>query len=367
MARYSKLGSLMCVLSACASVALGCSSDATSPGGGAGASASAGANAGGQSSGASGASSVAGATAAGAPSASGGQSGAAQAGNGAGGMSAAGASAGGTVGSGGSKGSAGSAGMSSAGAGGMSTTTVAKPSTGCNMPAGQALKSWVAQPNMMVAGVSRQWWVWLPNNYDPTKAYPTIFLFHGCSDANNVVPMQNVTNDQAILVRGAGINPGVCWDQSPDGVDVTFFDQMLAAVSAQRCVDTARVFAVGYSSGSWLVNSLDCRRAAKLRGAATVSGGYESSKCSGEIARIFIHDDQDTDNVIAGSITERTRLIAANHCTMTTMPDDPSPCVRYQGCDALYPIDWCETMNKMHDRQDSLAPGAFWKFFTGLN
>ena len=139
---------------------------------------------------------------------------------------------------------------------------------------------------------------------------------------------------------------------------------MLAAVSAQRCVDTARVFATGYSSGSWLVNSLDCRRADKLRGAATVSGGYESSKCSGEIARIFIHDTDDTDNVIAGSITERTRLIAANHCSMTTLPDDPPPCVRYQGCDAAYPIDWCQTSGKMHDRQDSLAPGAFWKFFT---
>jgi poly(3-hydroxybutyrate) depolymerase len=249
----------------------------------------------------------------------------------------------------------------------MSSTTAAKPSAGCGMAAGQALKSWVAQPNMMVAGASRQWWVWLPNNYDPTKAYPTLFLFHGCGDAANVVPMQNATNDQAILVRGAGTQANTCWDQSPDGVDVTFFDQMLAAVSAQRCVDTARVFAVGYSSGSWLVNSLDCRRADKLRGAATVSGGYESSKCSGEIARIFIHDLNDPENNISGSITERTRLITANHCTMTTTPDDPSPCVRYQGCDAAYPIDWCQTMGKLHDRQDSLAPTAFWKFFTSLN
>jgi poly(3-hydroxybutyrate) depolymerase len=364
MAQYSKLASLICALSACASVAFGCSSsDATSSGGVAGASSSAA----GQSSAASGASSVAGAGAGATPAAgtsSGGQASGAQAGSSAGGASAGGMNSGGASGS---AATAGAAGMSTAGAGGMSTGTVAKPSTGCNMPAGQALKSWVAQPNMMVAGASRQWWVWLPNNYDPSKAYPTIFLFHGCGDVTNVVPMQNATNDQAILVRGAGTQANTCWDQSPDGVDVTFFDQMLTAVSAQRCVDTARVFAVGYSSGSWLVNSLDCRRADKLRGAATVSGGYESSKCSGEIARIFIHDTDDMDNVIAGSITERTRLITANHCSMTTLPDDPSPCVRYQGCDAAYPIDWCQTSGKMHDRQDSLAPTAFWKFFTSLN
>ncbi|HEY3667345.1 MAG TPA: hypothetical protein VGL19_15165, partial [Polyangiaceae bacterium] len=303
MIRYSKLGSLLCLLLGCTSLTLACSSSAGPSGGSSGATASAGA--GGQSTaGASGASSLAGAGAAGAL-ASAGQAGSAQAGSG--GASAGGASAAGGAGAGSGGASAGTAGTSSAGAGGMSGATVTTPSAGCGMAAGQALKSWVAQPNMMVAGVARQWWVWLPNNYDPSKAYPTIFLFHGCSDASNVVPMQNVTNDQAILVRGAGINAGVCWDQSPDGVDMTFFDQMLAAVSAQRCIDTARVFAVGYSSGSWLVNSLDCRRAAKLRGAATVSGGYESSKCSGQIARIFIHDDQDTDNKIAGSITERTR------------------------------------------------------------
>jgi len=49
-------------------------------------------------------------------------------------------------------------------------------------------------------------------------------------------------------------------------------------------------------------------------------------------------------------------LIAANHRTMNTMPDSPDPCLRYQGCDSGYPIDFCETSGRQHDRQDSLAP-----------
>ncbi len=357
MTRYLEQAVLLCALSGGASALLACGSDGTAAG-------TAGATAnGGASSSSGGAGSSSGGAAAGAA-----QAGASNAGASAGGASAAGA-AGAGAGTGGTStggasaaGAAGAAGANSAGAGGGT----AQASAGCGMPAGQALHSWVEQPKMQVKGVDRQWWVWLPNGYVPTKAYPVIFLFHGCGAADNVVPMQNATNDQAILVRGAGISANTCWDQSPDGVDMTFFDQMLASVTAQRCIDTTHVFAVGYSSGSWLVNSLDCRRADKLRGAASVSGGVQSNKCSGRIARIFLHDKDDMNNVIAGSYNERDRLIGLNHCTMTTMPDDPTPCVRYQGCDTGYPIDFCQTSGKMHDRQDNLAPGAFWKFFSSL-
>jgi polyhydroxybutyrate depolymerase len=280
---------------------------------------------------------------------------------GSGGNSAAGTNAGGSATAGASGSSAGASGAAGSGGG------VAQPSTGCGMPAGQALHSWVEQPKLNVMGVDRQWWVWLPNGYDPNKAYPVVFLFHGCSAADNVVPMQNATNDQAILVRGAGVSDGVCWDASANGPDVLFFDQMLTALTAQRCADTKHVFAAGYSSGSWLVNTLDCKRADKLRAAGSVSGGSPgTSGCTGTLARIFIHDSDDTTNVIAGSITERDRLLALNHCSMTTMPTDPAPCVAYQGCDAGLPIVWCQTSGKMHDRQDALAPGAFWTFFSKL-
>jgi polyhydroxybutyrate depolymerase len=278
---------------------------------------------------------------------------------GAGGSAAGGSTAGAAGGS-----TADASGGSTAGASGGSAT---QPSTGCGMPVGQVLDSWVEQPKLSVMGVDRRWWVWLPKNYDSSKAYPVVFLFHGCSAADNVVPMQNVTNEQAILVRGAGVSDGVCWDASANGPDVLFFDQMLTTLTAERCADTKHVFAAGYSSGSWLVNTLDCKRADKLRAAGSVSGGSPGANgCSGTLARIFIHDFNDTTNVIAGSVTERDRLLALNHCSTTTVPTDPAPCIAYQGCDAGLPIVWCETMGKGHDRQDALAPGAFWTFFSKL-
>ncbi|HEV8244393.1 MAG TPA: hypothetical protein VGP93_01360, partial [Polyangiaceae bacterium] len=198
---------------------------------------------------------------------------------------------------------------------------------------------------------------------------PVVFMFHGCSSPDNNVPMQTVTGDQAILMRGAGIESGTCWDASPDGKDVLFFDAMVAAVEAAHCVDKSRLFAAGYSSGSWLTNTLDCKRGDVLRAAGTVSGGTVNAQgCVGRVARTFVHDQDDTTNVIAGSITERDRLIGLNHCDAqaATVPEDPSPCARYQGCDAGYPVIWCQTSGKGHDRQDSLAATAFWKLFSEL-
>jgi poly(3-hydroxybutyrate) depolymerase len=259
-------------------------------------------------------------------------------------------------------------GAGSAGSAGSGTST---PSAGCNMPAGQALGSWVEQPKLNVSGTDRQWWVWLPTGYDPAKAYPVIFTFHGCGGPDNIVPMQKVAGDKTILVRGTGISNTNCWDQGPNGTDVKFFDQMLADVLAKRCADSSRVFATGYSSGSWLVNSLECVRGDKLRATGTVAGGKQfgdNQECVGRVARIFVHDGDDPENPISyGNDDERDRLLELNHCMMSApVPEEPAPCARYQGCDPGFPVIWCQTEGEGHNRQDDLAPGAFWKLFSSL-
>src|SRR4051812_46527411 len=289
------------VVSALLAVQVGCSSgDAASNSGSAGAA--------GATPGVAGAATTAGSgnATAGTPS-TGGQTGTAGSNSGAG-TGTAGASAGAGSGHGGANNEGGSSsggsnnnnnnGGASAGAGGLGPAT---GSPGCGMDAGQALNSWVEQPKLNVAGTDRQWWVWLPTNYDAKKPYPLVFNFHGCGGSDNIVPMNKVTADKAILVRGTGISDGTCWDANATGNDVKFFDQMLADLFAKRCVDTSRVFATGYSSGSWLVNTLDCERGDKLRATGTVSGGTygDKSKCVGKYARIFIHDQDDTDNAIS--------------------------------------------------------------------
>jgi polyhydroxybutyrate depolymerase len=277
-------------------------------------------------------------------------------------------------------------GASGAGAasGGVSGAGGAAPSTsspGCGSAAGQALGTWIEQPTLSINARDRQWWTWLPTGYDPAKAYPVVFTFHGCGGPDNILPMQKVAGASAILVRGTGVTDG-CWTYGANGDDVKFFDAMLADLVDKRCVDQSRVFTTGYSSGAWLVNTLNCQRGDKLRGSGSVSGGVavNTTMCPGsatpatppkpkEFARIFIHDSDDTTNefVGAGNDKELARLIAANHCLPTApVPEDPSPCARYQGCDPGMPVIMCQTSGKKHDRQDALATTAFWQLFSSL-
>lgn len=244
-----------------------------------------------------------------------------------------------------------------------------EPSTGCGMPAGQALASWVEQPRLDVRDNDRQWWLWLPEGYDPNRVYPVVFTFHGCGGPGNFIPLQDATGRDAIVVRGTGETDS-CWTYGADGDDVHFFDAMLADILAKRCADASRIFVAGFSSGGWLVNTLGCVRGDKIRGGGTVAGGVaiNTDDCEGPYARIAIHDTDDDTNPFdsQGTEEELDRLIAANHCTETTVAEDPAPCARYQGCDPENPVVLCMTSGKGHDRQDDLAKTAFWSFFSSL-
>jgi poly(3-hydroxybutyrate) depolymerase len=293
---------------------------------------------------------------------SGGTSGGGSAGTG----GSAGSSSGGSGGSS-SGGSAGAGGQSgSAGAGGQGGG--AKPSMGCGTATTQAADQWV-ESDVMSGGTTRRYSVRLPSNYKPMKAYPVVVLLHGCSSGTNNVPMEKATGADAILIRGTGSAASTCWDAAANGKDVPYFDAMVADVKKRFCTDESKFFAVGYSSGSWLVNQLTCIRADVLRGGATVTGGESSSgQCGGPVARIFIHDSDDMDNQISGSVRARDRQLKQNGCDSPAVSKDvdPSPCKLYQGCDTGYPVEWCQTSGQKHNRQDTLAPTTFWNFFKSL-
>lgn len=218
---------------------------------------------------------------------------------------------------------------------------------------------------MTIQGQQRSWWTWIPETYDPMRAYPVVVLLHGCTGDNNNVPVQNYSQEDAILVRGRGEGNNVCWDVNAAAVE--FFDGMVDAMLANYCADESRVFAAGYSSGSWLISRLNCERADRLRAVGTVAGGNQggndADRCNGGVAAIFVHDENDGENAQSGSISVRERLLQQNGCEMTTVPEDPPPCVRYQGCPEN-PVKWCSTVGEGHSRQDQYAGEAFWNFFS---
>jgi polyhydroxybutyrate depolymerase len=241
--------------------------------------------------------------------------------------------------------------------------------TGCSLPLAIATAEWVPM-TVDVDGITREYFVYLPEGYDPVLPYPVVYQFHGCSDSedrqSNNVPVHDYSGSDAIIVRGKAIES--CWDTAPDGSGVALFDAMVPEVESQWCADPARRFVTGYSSGSFMTHRLACVRGDMIRGVASIAGGQGGNDCVGEVAGLLIHDSGDPMVNISTSEAARDRLIEANGCDAgaPTTPTAHPPCEAYAGCDPELPVVWCQTMGEGHGRQDAFAGPAFWEFLAAL-
>ena len=236
-------------------------------------------------------------------------------------------------------------------------------SAGCGKANPITVESWV-----MREVATRPYFVRLPAGYDPTRRYPVVYQQHGCSSSSNRetnnVPLEAQSGANAILVRGKA--NADCWDTRANGVDLPYWDAMVADVEATWCIDPTRRFATGYSSGAFMTHRLACLRGDLLRGVATIAGGQAESSCTAPVAALLIHDLNDNVVNISASIAARDSHRTRNGCGETTTPTNMSPCVRYEGCGANTPLVWCQTTGNGHSRQDTRAAPMFWDFLSKL-
>ena len=249
------------------------------------------------------------------------------------------------------------------------TTGPVNGTAGCGLAAIDPSLQW-SPHTIDVGGVLREYWVYLPMPYDPQRAYPVVYQWHGCTDSedrwNNNPPVQDQSGADAIHIRGKAVQS--CWDSGPESADIAFFDALVGDVEATWCADPHRRFATGYSSGSFMTHRLACSRGAELRGVATIAGGQGGADCTGSVAALLIHDLDDQTVDISASIGARDDHLARNGCDAAapTTAVDPSPCQAYAGCDDGLPVVWCQTAGQDHSRQDGLAAPAFWSFLAAL-
>lgn len=173
---------------------------------------------------------------------------------------------------------------------GSTGTDDAMPTAGCGGdPGGVGPQNRV----VMIEGVERKYTVVVPPGYDPAAALPVVFAWHGRGSdgktARLYFKIEEAADGAAILVYPDGLpladmDNQTGWDLTPDGVDVAFFDAMLADVSGTLCVDAGRVFSAGHSFGGFMSNALGCFRGGVVRGIAPVAGGGPFGACTGQVA-----------------------------------------------------------------------------------
>jgi polyhydroxybutyrate depolymerase len=252
------------------------------------------------------------------------------------------------------------------------------PSAGCTKAATQALTTYVRHT---VTGSTRVYDLRLPTAYDSKRAYPLVFLAHGC-DGSIPYPMENATKGDAILVaprskdsqNSGQLYGGGCFDtMNMNSPEIPYFDQVLADVEGMACVDKARIFFTGHSSGAWLSYLLGCARAGVIRATGNTAGGLPPGipTCAGPIAEMGMHDMMDTLNDYPGGVKARDRILAINKCGTTTVPYDwdgdpktASPCVMYEGCQSGFPVVWCATTGLGHSSQVPMSTVGLWRFWS---
>jgi len=344
------------------------------------------------------------------------------------GESAGGSHAGGSNSSVGNAGDSGQAGTADASGGETGIPPIppvlsdVKPSAGCGKEATQATGMFVkftiqtsgtkdadcadklnGIPKCGAWSIPRDYYVWLPPNYDKQRAYPLVIQAAGCSSSATSVYSLSETGDASGIGLGGTVirvglapppndighptNPGQgCFDDSEgdDSVEWPFYEALIDKLKTELCYDENRIFAAGSSSGGRLANELGCKYAGNANGYAirgvAVHGGtlptqpaYVPSCSDKPMAGIW---SDDLNGVTGSNEVAIARAMQVNHCSVGTSYDtapvtafplgqDLFSCKKILDCPAEFPLVVCRLATG-HVSNDPLVNLSFAKFLQTL-
>jgi poly(3-hydroxybutyrate) depolymerase len=297
------------------------------------------------------------------------------------GSAAAGTSGGGGGGGGGLMG--GAAGMGAGGAGGTGGVS-AVGSPGC----GQGTTLTTGKRTITSSDQERSYIIDIPDDYDMNKPYRLFYTSHWIGSTSEAVrdqdyyflkPLATAANEPAIFV--APQSDGATWQEK----DHALFDDILAYVKANLCIDETRVFATGFSFGGMITYSLSVNHQQDIRAAVGIAPAnyniYVPPKTGEPIAWMQTTgmSDGTCPWVNGDSATQGAKYIAVEHATdngctipadIPTWEEDGHVCYDFEGCSAGHPTKVC-TFAGGHTNVDS-DPGSdsnwiaeeSWEFFS---
>jgi len=263
-------------------------------------------------------------------------------------------------------------------------------------------------------GMSREYIIDIPADYDPTHPYRLIFSWHQAygSDTGNAIgqhpagdgPNFDAKNyayfglyreamaakQPAIFVAPLGIG-NFPWDFKRD---LPLFDDLLTLVDANLCIDDNRVFSTGFSFGAMMSYALSITRQTKLRGVVAMAAanynlpGEPTDSNEGPVAYMGTTGMSDS-TCPWGTDTMGGKACVLQHakdngCTIpgnimtTTAGSKKFLCYDFEGCKAGYPVKVC-TFDGPHtpssvddgsstgdDGLKAFIPPLAWKFISQL-
>ncbi|WP_441289824.1 alpha/beta hydrolase family esterase [Sorangium sp. KYC3313] len=257
-------------------------------------------------------------------------------------------------------GGGGAVGSGSSGAGGEAQ------SAGC----GSATAPKSGRFSVDVGGATREYILAVPDNYDSKHPYRLIFTWHPRGGSAEQVAtgfgggyygLQSRADGSAIFVSPEGLEQG--WANT-GGRDIAFLRAMLDRFRAELCIDESRIFSTGFSYGGMMSYAIGCAMGDDFRAIASMSGALYSGCEDGDhpVAMWGSHGKSDNVVPLENGQSARDVFLERNHCGQQTTPVESGRCVSYEGCDAGYPVVWCE-FDGGHALPDKSGE-SIWSFFS---
>lgn len=192
-----------------------------------------------------------------------------------------------------------------------------KPSAGCgkmNPPMGNR--------TIMTGGQMGTFNVHLPAGYSATTPMPLGLGFHGFGNQACLPPQgecQGFPDLKAITVYVKSLADG--WEQAPIlSANLQFFEDLVALMKNEYCVDENHIFVAGVSSGGQFVEYLACRYGDWLWQVTPVSAGVVNAanmNCKGTPPILVIHGVTDMVGNYGQGVAE---MFAKRNGCSTTVP-----------------------------------------------
>jgi poly(3-hydroxybutyrate) depolymerase len=267
-------------------------------------------------------------------------------------------SEGGVGATGGKGGSGGRPTGGSAGAGGTPSA-----SNGCNTPSNKAEGEY-----KLATGGSMRGYHLVPSKVK--TPVPLVVGFHGYGgNGKGMVGLfgqEELSEGKAVFIYPDGVEQAwyqnaLGWDQrSATTPDTIFVRDLVDAALEEHCIDSTRVYAVGFSWGGYMSNHVGCALGDRFRATASFAGGASDTKnCTGPASSLFAHGTADTSELISEGKKARDEWLKLNACANTSKSVVNGACVSYDGCTS--PVWWCEHGGS-HEVPANLKP-VVWDFF----
>ncbi|KIY66261.1 carbohydrate esterase family 1 protein [Cylindrobasidium torrendii FP15055 ss-10] len=124
------------------------------------------------------------------------------------------------------------------------------------------------------SGQKRSYYIHLPWDYDPNHHYPVVFGFHGAGTSGHYFDVDTLLSlplfsSSKIMIYPDGVHgtwAGPSYAHTTIKQDLQFVWDILAHLRAKYCINSARVYAAGFSNGAGFLDTLACN--------ATVGGEF---------------------------------------------------------------------------------------------